>query len=1232
MADEQFIPNFAGVLAPGEPAELEGLPDPNLSLPAEVPLVYPTASTSDVIDTNLNNFKSALSRSYDPNALVQPVRYNDPIYEKLQASYSGQRGDLFNELGFFPGRNNEDRYARSLDNWQKLSVAGDQMFDLAKETFASQWSTNADFWGNLSTGNIKEAFIPFEDQEELKRMYDSMQEATKSNYIPLNIAEQEGQFGFGKFATSLGQFGFTLGTIGAYATQMALEFGAAALLVPESGGASLVAASASAANKVKKLFTLGEAYRNLSKLENSVQSVNKIRQAYDYLKNTKNLKAGLGSFYGFTKQWNAAAGEAKFEAAFSYGEYMDRVNAKKDEQNEILTYTERQAQEKTAMKIAKNNGITNVGLLFAMNKLNMSNLFRGPFSPQKRMMSELFGDALGSKLAKTGSGWVPKASLGIFTKQGGLEFGKKAGGWFMDSAWEGVQEVVQGASSKYWNDYYLNQYDRKPVYDKLSLVGKTISEKLDSSESFEEFISGFIIGGPGAVVNYGLGKVLEFPQRAAIKEQQKSIQDAANELNKFEADPLRIFDPRVANLNNQAEFAKQMDEAVRTNNIYAYKNLQAKQMRDMIMLGMRTGKLDYMIGLMEDQVNNLPEDEFKKIFNVAGDATNRKSAADYVQAFKTEAQEVVKEYDKSKQKFANPFANFKGLSKDSDDYKLQAIRYHSWEEAVKDLVFERRSYADVAKRMTSILGDAQTTLGGTLYNPFFTLTSKQNTDKEILLLKMEIDNLKQSPQDDATKKLLTSKQKQYDALKKWSKNTTLIDKDKFAQRDEFNESLARFTEEARGSFDEALMAYQEAFEDAEMITNEQIDKAYEYVIDFARLQKDSNTIIKNINYLTSNDGFGELYDRHYVVADEFYKNELVRRENSVRLKEAVMSALETDKEFSDITRVRELRAMLDIAVEDRDYDAIEEIFEELGKIYVDLRKPVEQVKPETKEGEEPEVSPTGPAVVGGSGGEEDKEEGESKIVKRYKVRINNARDRNMLDRISAELSEPGKIGLSATEAADLQSLIDAKYALLDTVDKENEKEANKIYKTLSDALDSASTEQEVMDNVVSKIGPFGNEGKKNVSILSQDQIDDLTERALNKVQSIRSGTFTPDQKPVYIKEDISKQIQAATTKERLEELKDVIMNNFSGIDKQELMEELIEKSSTFVDDVSTDNFKVNDMYDFSNIDDLNLDDIASDLDSITGQDQPSDNQQDKATDSENDLFDAFKNCNIPPNA
>jgi hypothetical protein len=1223
MADDQFIPNFAGVLNPEEPADLQELPNPDLSLPANMPIVSPT-STADVMETNLNNFKSALSRSYDPNSLIQPIKYDDPSYEKLKASYSEQRGDLFNQAGFFPGRNNEDRYARSLDNWQKLGVAGDQMFALAKETFKSQWATEADFWGNLSTGNIKEAFIPFEDQEELKRMYDSMQDATKSNYIPLTLAEQQGQFGFGKFATSLGQFGFTLGTIGAFGTQMALEWGAAALLGFESGGSSLGVAAVSTANKIKKLFTLGEAYRNLSKLENGIQSVNKIRQAYDYLKDTKNLKAGFGTFYGFTKQWNAAAGEAKFESAFSYGEYMDRIQSKKDDQNEILTYTERQNEEKTAMKIAKNNGITNVGLLFAMNKLNMSNLFRGPFGPQKGIMSELFGDALGSKLAKTGSGWVPKASLGLFTKQGGLEFGKKAGEWFLDSAWEGVQEVVQGISSKGWNDYYSNQYDRKKNFDSLSFIGKTISEKLDSSETFEEFISGFIIGGPGAVVNYGLGKVIQYPQRAAIKEQEKMVQDAANELNKFEADPLRVFDPRVSNLNNQAEFAKQMDEAVRTNNIYAYKNLQSKQMRDMIMLGMRTGKLDYMIGLMEDQVNNLPEDEFKKVFNVAADATNRKSAAEYVQAFKVEAQEVVKEYDKSKQKFSNPFANFKGLDKDSDDYKIQAIRYHSWEEAVKDLVFERRTYADVAKRMTSILGDAQTTLGGALYNPFFTLTSKQNTDKEILLLKMEIDNLKQAEQDDSTKKLLESKQKQYDALKKWSKHTTLIDKDKFSQRDEFNESLARFTDEARGSFDEALRAYHEAFENVEVLTNEQLDKGYEYVIDFAKLQKDSNSVIKNINFLTSEEGFGELYDRHYVVAEEFYKNELARRENSVRLKEAVMSALETDPEFANITRVRELRAMLEIAVEDRDYDEIEKIFIELGTIYTDLRKPIETVQPEkeTQEGEEPENLPATPPIVGG--------DDESKIVKRYKVRINNARDRNMLDKISAELSEPGKIGLSTTEASDLQSLIDDKYATLDAVDKENEKEANEIYKKLNDALNSATTEQEIMDNVVSKIGPFGNEGKKNVSILSQDQIDDLTEKALNKIQAIKKGTYTQDQNPIYTKEDISGQIQAANSKEKLTELKDIIMNNFSGADKQELMEELIEKSSIFVDDLSTDNFKVNDMYDFSNIDDLNVDDIASELDSIVGQTKPVDTQ-DKTADSEDALFDAFKNCNITPN-
>ena len=931
---DQIIPpptvfDMAGALDMPAPAEIPDLPSPT-PLPAPEYGAYGGQSTEDLLKSNLDKFKQSASQTFDYNSLIQPIRYDDPVYDRLQKSYEGQRGDLFNKLGFFPDINNEDRYARSLTKWQKLGVAMGMVGDLAKDTFFGQWETEADFWKNLSTGKFKQAFLPEYSNEDLLKMNASLERATTENYIPLSSAEQNGEYGFGKLATGIGQFGFTLGTIGAFGTQMALEMGAAALLAPVTEGLSVGVEALSFTNKIKRLFNLTEAYRNLSKFENGVEAANKIKTAYNYVKNTDNIKAGLGKFYGFTKQWNAAVGEAKFEAAGSYADYVNGERLKALQNNRIITYEEQQDMETKAANIAQHNNLTNIALLFAMNKLNMNNVLRGGFGVQRRFISE-FGKALEKDILKEGEKYISRFAVKATSKQGLLGMAKGLSGWTLDSAWEGVQEVAQGASGNYWKDYYVNSYDRKSAYDKLNLVGKTVSDKLKDDQSFEEFISGFIIGVPGAAVNRAIGGVMNYGQRGQIKEYKKSVEDYVNKLNEFEKDPLRVFDPRVANLNNQTTFTKMMDDAVKKNDIYAYKNINKEALRDMVMLGIKTGKLDYMIDTLKNQVDTLEDDQFKEIFNISADSTSRKTAKDYVNMVEEEAGYIVKEYDKAKQKFPNPFANMKGIKAGSTEEVDQKIRQVAWEDAVQDLIFEHRNYADTVKRMSSILGDAKEFVGEALYNPFFTMTSSENIDKEINILKQEISADKQA--ENKTKDItdrIEAKQKQLDALKKWQKSHNLMSKPVGVGM--FSESMARYTDEAKAAFGEVLNVFQDQGK-ASTLTTDSIDKAYNHIIDFMKLQNDNQTAVKNISFLSSPDGFKENYSARNELAKIFYDMEIARRDGVVDKRTKILQALDTDPDFNNLPKVPGLGARLDASMQEREYDDVEDIMNELEDIY-----------------------------------------------------------------------------------------------------------------------------------------------------------------------------------------------------------------------------------------------------------------------------------------------------------
>ena len=932
MPDKSNIDPGFGVLVPNKPYDVPEQRTPVVAPPG--PLYGEGPSVLQTEQEALDKFRRQAGSHFEFQSLIQPIRYDDPMYDKLQRTFdNADRDYLFQKLGFMPNRDNEDLFANNLTRWQKLGLAWDQMGELAKTTFAEQWETEAEFWGNLATARVKDAFLPFGDQEELQSMYDTMQSISSNNYIPLTSEERAGDYGFGKFATALGQFGFTLGTIGAFATQLGLEYGFAALTAVETGGASVVAAGASTANKASRLLRIAEMFKNLNRFENTAQTTNKIRQAYDYLTNTQNLKTGFGKFYSFSKQWNAAAGEAKFEAAFSYGDHINSEIEKAKQQGITLSFADRERIEKDGMEIAMRNGITNTGLLFVMNRMNMNNLFRGPFNPQRRYMTEL-ASSIQDDLVKVAGKTMSRFEVPFFTKQGMLQAGKSLGTWTANSAWEGVQEVSQGISSNYWEAFYDNKYSEEKV-NNLYLLGKTIGDRLESNEAFEEFISGFIIGAPGSMVNAGLGRLMTSgAQRAQYKQ---VVSDYAKKINEYENDPLRVFDQRKANANTQMSISSQMDEAVRTNNVYAYKNLSKEQMRDMIMLGIRTGKLDYMIGNMKDQVANMSDEDFQKQFAMVSDATNRKKATDYINAFEQESINILKEYDKTKQLFPNPYSNTKNVAKGSPEEIDQKIKYQAWEDAVQDLVFERNNYNDTLKRMREILGDSKEYIGDALYNTYQMLTSDRSVDKEISMLQLEIANdLKIENKDKSVLDRINKKKKQIEALKKWRQSyTAIVDfRDNPQPIDLLQDSTAdqEWKNKSRDVFEEVLNAYQ-LDEDLTPLTSENIGRAYQGVLDFIQLQKDNETAVKNISFLSSPEGFDQNFGQRALQAELFYNKVLQNRKETIQKREAVLQALEEDAEFYNRPDVQELVQILNQTIAESEHDASAVILDMLQEIY-----------------------------------------------------------------------------------------------------------------------------------------------------------------------------------------------------------------------------------------------------------------------------------------------------------
>lgn len=1188
-----------GALYPEAPAPLQQLPSPGET---QTPVQIPQQGSTSIADVlSKNDFQSIANKSFDPNFLVQPTRYNDESYDRLQKTFDNpDRGNMFSKVGFYPGVNNEDRFAKSLSKWQKAGLAFDQMWGLTKESFTQQWATETQFWGSLASGQFGKAFLPFADTKELEEMSRTMEKVSTQNYIPLTYEEQIGHYGFGKLATGFSQLGFTLGMIGAASTQLALEATAATLLAPETAGASALEFGASVLNKFKRALTLKEFYTKLKTAENTVETANKIKQAWQYITNTERIKAGLGTFYTFTKEWNAATGEAKFEAGSSYAEYLDKAYKDATDAGKILTYEQRQALESKATDVAINNGITNTGLLFVMNRLNMGNLFRGPFSPQRRFVTEL-GEAADQAIVRNSAGlWVPKGSMKeMFTKKGGIGILKGIGEWALDSAWEGVQEVAQGVSNKYWQDYYNKQYDRDANFNPMSLLGKSITARLNSNESFDEFVSGFIIGLPGSAINYGMGKfqsnVLYGKQ---TKEYEKNVQSLASELNKWEADPTRVFDPRVANVNNQIAFSQEMKDAVESGNIYAYKNLNHQAIRDMVMLGIRTGKLDYMIDTLKDQVQNLKPEEFEAIFKVPSDSTNRKSAMDYVSLLEKQSESLVKDYDEAKQKFANPFSNFSKLKDGTPEALTHKLRYVAWENAVQDLVFQKDTYKHTIERMTNILSDVTESIGGGLYNSFFTLTSTESVDRETAMLQAEISSLKQSDSiDDQTKKIIQDKEDRLDALKKWSNSYSLVNAAILSKGEDFVESLARHTDEGKAAFVNAMQVLQRTTENTEELTTEQIDKAYQSIIDFARLNNDNKVAVKNISLLTSPEGFSEHFDRHYTEAEQFYQMEMARRDNNVKIKQALVSELYSNDDFANLPNVRVLTSRLETALRDRDFDDAENLFNDLLEEYKKYFTP-----PAGPEAPAQQAAPAGgtpaPETTTQQATPQQTSVSEPAVIRIYRNRINTAKDMSTLNKLSDQIEKEGlKKGMSQDQIDSLLQSIQTKIEELAKNKGKAREEAEKIVEAIRKQAESTYTPEEqkalkqAFFNAISQITAVAREE-------GADLIPEVEAIVTGRIEGLQNGTITA---PAKITIDEMRAKIKDATKDNILDMKAEVEKSFDGKEKQDLLDEVIEKMNIFAEEEKQNQQQqMNNTFDLSNIDGFDSSLVDSQLNDIAG--------------------------------
>lgn len=863
----------------------------------------------------------------------------DPIYKSFKDS-------LYNKIGFIPGYDNEDIYARNLGKTGQLWQGIKGVVPLIGVSHNEAWSTEADFWGNLFTGNFKKAFSLSMDQEDLQTLSDISKEINDSNFVPLTAEQREGTFNVGKLSRGLQQFGFTAGTLLQFAEQTALEMGITALGILPSGGASVAAGIgnftrrslklAKTLSSVEKVATLSNVFRKVADWDSRLMNLNKIGKAYSNIKKTVGESASFSKFYKFSREYNMAASEARFERATSYTDYIEKREQEfLDRYNRPMNDAERADLEDQALDVSNANGITNIALLYAMNRVNLGNVLRTGFGLSSVVAKEVTEGIAGDIIERSAKGagesifknifkrgekevaekavetgekaieksvstrvkdpFMNKADVTAFSREWFKGQGNNAYRWFTGSAWEGVQEISQSISANYWDEYYKQKYENKgnteENWSKLLEIGNSSLKKAVGSqmnqEGLDAFVSGFIIGMPSSAINMAVGKGQQMIYAEEYKKRQAYINEQVSHLNEWANTPHNIFNAKTENYSNQQEIKLAMQKAAAEGNIYAFKNLNRKALQQFLMIGHTTGKLDAMFDMLQTASKELTKEQFMEAYGIESDSLTKKTASDYVEKLREDSKKFIEIYDDAKRRVPNPFDS-KKFKQGTKEHIEEQKREFAYNKALEEYIFQRHTSVDIVERYKSILSDAQKELGSTAYSTFYKYTNKDIIQAEIDILKSSIASYDKEAAAGFTtnkegKESYRKQKKELEMYERWQKEMSTRERGGRLNR----KTLKILTNH---------LNLKQKEQNLPEITAEALEKSYYDLMDLYRLDDDHVATIANLNYLADPKNFEKLYKVHEAVSSKFYKIMVSANEEKVdrRLK---IAQLAQDEEF-----------------------------------------------------------------------------------------------------------------------------------------------------------------------------------------------------------------------------------------------------------------------------------------------------------------------------------------------
>ena len=859
-----------------------------------------TNSPMDDLKSSLENNTHTESRSKFGGTWAYDADYTGVFYDR----YADMK-NVFSKYGFSPWRDNEslyndksswtDNFKRSLNN--SMSLAG-LSFNGALP------------WNAWSSDISKEDAVT--QERAFAKGYDS-------------------RGGFGSFMNNqVLNSGFTVGILGEFAVEAGIEGALSLALAPETAGASLAGLAdigrkgynaVKAIDKITDVAKVGERIRksaqafkeiDLSRkfynvvnaerlgkaltpnLVTEIKEMQRLSRAGEDLTNLAKISKGAGAFYKDVRIVTASVAESKMEAGSVELKIRDEITQEFFKENGRMP----DANEQANLAIKAHEGAMstfwyNIPALYLSNKIVFDKAFSSmkPLRASAEEMANVTrrfgieaveggfkeyekGARSSVKRAFTKNAWQPKnLSKNILT---GL--GKYTKANFAEGIQEQYQEGVSDAFTRYYKDQFFNPFT---TGSKLSYLTTGLAKQVTTSQGWETFASGFMMGGliqgPQHLV-FTKGKDLlnmtfQKDRYNKAKEQEKetvlSVVNSLNEVDGF----LKKYSKgdSDANASVLVRNAQDLAHATEAQNKKAHIDIIDDSLSNHFYTLAAAGKLSVIQDQIKDYMKMNPE-EMQQAFGITetGDAAFEKANQKLGEMLST-SKNIEERYKAVNEAYVNPFNEMRyNFKKDPIRFMKEQQNRQAFEQAKKWAVMSSYHFDKTVDRMESLYNKAAQTPVKNAPASDFQVLYGTNMD-----LKEELNRLKSEIKAADESTGLSPKDRAYVSIKKQKLEiltTYYEDKDFYAKV--LQTGTAEEVTKAKNAMYDSYAKYTKVIAKGQhqVVFNNKIEETFNDIIDFHALGDEKAQLANAVNMLNNPEGLGYLTNRIAKVYDQLNQN------------------------------------------------------------------------------------------------------------------------------------------------------------------------------------------------------------------------------------------------------------------------------------------------------------------------------------------------------------------------